>query len=279
MAANMTPRYIFLPTGTLSLTVAKAAATRLCRRATLDELLSLLDHGWIGKDALPEASGGTREQLAAHADTLRRAAERELHRLLDCSALSLTRRDVDNSGSDPGAVKLAADPNTGLRLPGPCLDEFEDGRRYRESVYRDPVRPDRRRQRAAAPRRRPRRGHVDAPRRGPARRYRHSDGHEMVVRAVERGTRTVDGAQVCVTELVWSDAGRSFQVRRADTAAHIGGSFDSWPSDAQIARALHDTAQRWSCLGCRATVEASQPDLIDDHLIDCIGVEFPGLAG
>jgi hypothetical protein len=92
-----------------------------------------------------------------------------------------------------------------------------------------------------------------------------------IIREIDRGTRTVDGVPVTITEVVWDDDGRSFEVRRADTGADLttDGCFDAWPTDAQIVDLLHAAYGLWSCPGCRTAVDAGQADLIADHVRDC----------
>jgi hypothetical protein len=92
-----------------------------------------------------------------------------------------------------------------------------------------------------------------------------------VIRGIDRGTRTVDNIEVQITELVWDDEGRSFEVRRTDTGADLteDGCFDTWPTDEQITERLREHQGDWSCLRCGATIEGSQGDLITDHIRDC----------
>jgi len=99
-----------------------------------------------------------------------------------------------------------------------------------------------------------------------------------VIRHIDRGTRVVEGVEVQITELIWDDAGRSFEVHRTDTCADLtaDGCFDSWPTDDQIANMLNDAAKLWSCRGCGATIDAGQADLIVDHVRDCDRVDGAG---
>jgi hypothetical protein len=53
-------------------------------------------------------------------------------------------------------------------------------------------------------------------------------------RDVDRGSRTVDGITVRVTELVWPDERRSFEVHLGDIDLTENGCFDDPPTDAQI---------------------------------------------
>jgi hypothetical protein len=99
-----------------------------------------------------------------------------------------------------------------------------------------------------------------------------------IIREIDRGTRTVDGVEVQITELVWQDEARSFEVHRTDTGADLtaDGCFDTWPTDAQIADLLRSADDLWSCPGCGATIDASQPDLVTDHVRDCDRVDGAG---
>jgi len=99
-----------------------------------------------------------------------------------------------------------------------------------------------------------------------------------IIRHIDRGTRTVDGVEVQISELVWDDEGRSFEVHRADTGIDltVDGCFDTWPTDEQIADLLHTCHGLWSCPGCGATIDASQPDLVTDHVRDCDRVDGAG---
>ncbi|GIF69354.1 hypothetical protein Ais01nite_73890 [Asanoa ishikariensis] len=91
------------------------------------------------------------------------------------------------------------------------------------------------------------------------------------VRDIDRGTRIVDGVQVHLTELVWSDQGRSFEVHRTDTGADLteDGCFDTLPTDTQIAALLHATQGLWSRPGCGTTIDAARANMITDHVRDC----------
>lgn len=53
-------------------------------------------------------------------------------------------------------------------------------------------------------------------------------------REVDHGTRTVDGIHVRVTELVWADARRSFEVHFGDIDLTENACLDGQPTDAQI---------------------------------------------
>jgi hypothetical protein len=99
-----------------------------------------------------------------------------------------------------------------------------------------------------------------------------------IVREIGRGTRTVIGIEVQITELVWADEGRSFEVRRTDTGADLteDGCFDTWPTEAQITELLRSSEELWSCPGCGTSIDASQADLVVDHVRDCDRVDGAG---
>ncbi|AXH93606.1 hypothetical protein ACFWDZ_08470 [Micromonospora aurantiaca] len=92
-----------------------------------------------------------------------------------------------------------------------------------------------------------------------------------VIRDIDRGVRTIDGIDLHLTELVWDDGGRSFEVRRTDTDADLteDGCLDTWPTDEHLANLLRDHGGAWSCPGCEITIDSRQPDLIADHIRDC----------
>jgi hypothetical protein len=92
-----------------------------------------------------------------------------------------------------------------------------------------------------------------------------------VLRGIDRGTRTIDDIRVQLTELVWDDGARSFDVRRTDTGVDLteDGCFDTWPTDAQIAELLREHDGSWSCPGCGAVIAGSRGDLVTDHIRDC----------
>jgi hypothetical protein len=93
MGADMMARTLYLPADTtINLTAAKTTASQLSQQATLEDLRTLLEHGWIADDTLPDHCGD--EDLAARAGHLRHLAEQELHQLLDRFARSLQTRDV-----------------------------------------------------------------------------------------------------------------------------------------------------------------------------------------
>ncbi|HZM82164.1 MAG TPA: hypothetical protein VFC19_41120 [Candidatus Limnocylindrales bacterium] len=91
-----------------------------------------------------------------------------------------------------------------------------------------------------------------------------------IVREIDRGTRTIDNLPVIVTELVWDDAGRSFDVHFTDgTLLTELESFDAAPDDAQLLNLLDEHRGLWRCPGCQTTVTATEQDLVTDHLRDC----------
>ena len=60
-----------------------------------------------------------------------------------------------------------------------------------------------------------------------------------IIREVDRGTRVVADVEFGITELIWDDGARSFDVYRVDTEELLTEteSFDAEPTDEQI-RAL-----------------------------------------
>lgn len=91
------------------------------------------------------------------------------------------------------------------------------------------------------------------------------------------GTRVVDGVEVRVTELVWSCGGRSFEVHTTSDGRDLTEDecFAAFPTDAQLA-ALLPRREVWSCEGCGTTIDASQADLVVDHVRDCDLVDGSG---
>jgi hypothetical protein len=97
MGVDMMLRAFYLPQdATVDLTAAKSVATRLSRNATLDDLRTLLDNGWLTAD--PSTDGDVRwarwsdEELAENAASVHVAAEQRLHQLLDAFMASLNHR-------------------------------------------------------------------------------------------------------------------------------------------------------------------------------------------
>ena len=102
-----------------------------------------------------------------------------------------------------------------------------------------------------------------------------------IIREIDRGTRVVAGVDVRITELVWDNGGRSFDVHRTDNDAPLteDESFDEPPTDQQITVRLEhqEPIEPWVCPGCCAQLDASQADLIVDHvLIFCDLVDGTG---
>jgi hypothetical protein len=141
MGADMMARTLYLPADTaIHLAAAKTLASELCQHATLDELRTLLEHGWIGDDTLPDPDSRSGDNLAAHAGHLRQLAEQELHKLLDRFARSLHSREVYRHRFDhddtPGVdAYITGGPSYG---DGPT-DAFDDW----DVVFDDDRFPDR----------------------------------------------------------------------------------------------------------------------------------------
>ena len=126
MGADMMARTLYLPADTtIDLTAAKTTASQLSQQATLEDLRTLLEYGWIADDTLPGDCGD--DDLAARAGHLRRLVEQELHQLLDRFARSLHTRDVSRFrfGRDdtPG---LDAYTTGGLSHGDSPTDAFDD---------------------------------------------------------------------------------------------------------------------------------------------------------
>ncbi|SRR6266511_4476437 len=99
-----------------------------------------------------------------------------------------------------------------------------------------------------------------------------------IVSRVDRGTRVVAGVEVRVTEVLWTDAGHSFEVHRVDTGDDLteAGCFDDPPTDEQIEDLLDPPVDWWTCPGCGTSIDASQSDLVVDHVRGCDLVDGAG---
>jgi hypothetical protein len=92
-----------------------------------------------------------------------------------------------------------------------------------------------------------------------------------IVHTVPRGTRVIDGIALQITELIWSDQGRSFEVYRLDTGQDltVDGCFDQQPTNAELLDVLDESRGLWRC-ACGQPITATDAELIDDHLRDCV---------
>lgn len=65
-----------------------------------------------------------------------------------------------------------------------------------------------------------------------------------IIRTTEHTPRTVAGVDVAVTELVWDDNGRSFEVHRLDDGTDLTEAecFDDHPTDTEITALLQSHA-------------------------------------
>jgi hypothetical protein len=101
-----------------------------------------------------------------------------------------------------------------------------------------------------------------------------------IIHEVDRGTRLVADVDVRVTELVWDDGARSFEVHRVDTGDDLTEDecFDTTPTDEQIAIRLdrHKRIEWWTCRGCGTRVDATQADPVVDHVKVCDPVDGAG---
>ena len=92
-----------------------------------------------------------------------------------------------------------------------------------------------------------------------------------IVSEVDHGTRMVAGVEVRVTQLVWRDAGTSYEVHRVDTGVDLTEAecFDQMPTDEQIAALLPPPATWFACSGCGTVFNDGEGDLYVDHVRDC----------
>ena len=99
-----------------------------------------------------------------------------------------------------------------------------------------------------------------------------------IVKTVDRGLRVVADVEVQVTELLWTDGGHSFEVHRVDTGEDLteDGCFDDPPTDEQIEALLDPPVDWWTCPGCGTSIDASQSDLVVDHVRGCDLVDGAG---
>ncbi len=81
-----------------------------------------------------------------------------------------------------------------------------------------------------------------------------------------------------MTELVWSDAGTSFEVHRVDTGTDLTEAecFDDMPTDDQIAALLAPPVGWFACPGCGAVFSDTEGDMYIDHVRDCNQVDGAG---
>jgi hypothetical protein len=49
-----------------------------------------------------------------------------------------------------------------------------------------------------------------------------------VARDIDRGARAIDGIQVQITEVVWADRSRNFEIRCSDTGADLNRPYQAW---------------------------------------------------
>ena len=93
MAADMMARTLYLPADTtINLTAAKTVASQLAQQATVEDLRTLLEHGWIIDDTLahPDSRGG--DELAARIMRLFSGgleSPEDIRRVLDASPIPL----------------------------------------------------------------------------------------------------------------------------------------------------------------------------------------------
>jgi hypothetical protein len=99
-----------------------------------------------------------------------------------------------------------------------------------------------------------------------------------IVNRLDHGTRVIADVQVAITQLVWSDAGVSFEVHPVDTGADLteNGCFDQMPTDDQITDLLDPPSDRLACQGCGAVFSEDEGELYVDHVRDCDLVDGAG---
>ncbi len=97
-------------------------------------------------------------------------------------------------------------------------------------------------------------------------------------RRIGRGARTVDGITVTITELIWPNMGRRFQVHRADTGTDLtmDGHLDGKPGDDDIRELIAEASNLWRCPGCGTAVDVDDHDLKADHMLGCLPGTVPG---
>jgi hypothetical protein len=75
----MMARTLYLPADTtINLTAARTIASQLAQQATVEDLRTLLEHGWIVDDTIPHPDSCSDDELAAHTGHLRQLAEQQL---------------------------------------------------------------------------------------------------------------------------------------------------------------------------------------------------------
>jgi hypothetical protein len=94
MGADMSLRSLYLTHGSTINHATAEKIRRLCREATIDDLTVLLDGGWFDDEVRHIEQTWTDDTVAAHAATLRQAAEAVLLQLFDQFIQSLGHRDV-----------------------------------------------------------------------------------------------------------------------------------------------------------------------------------------
>ena len=87
----------------------------------------------------------------------------------------------------------------------------------------------------------------------------------------DHGIRVTCGIEVRITELIWDDGGRSFEVHRDSDGEDFtqDGCFDTIPTDRELTALVTDRTTLWTCRGCGRQIEDSQADLVADHIQQC----------
>lgn len=96
---------------------------------------------------------------------------------------------------------------------------------------------------------------------------------------INRPDRTVAGVTVRITEVVWSDGMRSWEVSHKASGKSLTrpGDFEveEEPTDDDIIEMLAETVGHWICVGCGQTYhQSTQTDCILEHMGECDLLEF-----
>jgi hypothetical protein len=60
------------------------------------------------------------------------------------------------------------------------------------------------------------------------------------IKTKDRGTRTINGVEVCIVEMFWRGGNTTFEVYSATVDYTESGSFRSLPTDEEIAQLIHN---------------------------------------
>lgn len=91
-----------------------------------------------------------------------------------------------------------------------------------------------------------------------------------IIREIDRGTRSINSTEITLTELVWDNGGRSFDVHLTDgTMLTELESFDTMPGDEQLLDLLAKHRSLWHCPSCYTTIAVDAHDLVAEHTRTC----------